>query len=70
MHLTLKKETTKPAANNFLRQQEKLDRFLECCNHERPHQAIEMRYPVELYRASARPYHGLDPLKVLPMSAE
>ena len=45
MHLTLKKETTKPAANNFLQQQEKFDHFIECYNHERPHQAIEMRYP-------------------------
>ena len=37
MHLTLKKETTKPAANNFLQQQEKFDRFIECYNQERPH---------------------------------
>jgi putative transposase len=63
MHLTLKKETTKPAANNFLQQQEKFDRFIECYNHERPHQAIQMRYPGELYRASGRLYHGLDPLE-------
>lgn len=63
MHLTLKKETTKPAANNFLQQQEKFDRFIECYNHERPHQAIQMRYPGELYRPSERPYHGLDPLE-------
>jgi putative transposase len=63
MHLTLKKETTKPAANNFLQQQEKFDRFIECYNHERPHQAIQMRYPGELYRTSGRLYHGLDPLE-------
>jgi putative transposase len=63
MHLTLKKETTKPAANNFLQQQEKFDRFIECYNHERPHQAIQMRYPGELYRPSERLYHGLEPLE-------
>jgi putative transposase len=63
MHLTLKKETTKPAANNFLQQQEKFDRFMECYNHERPHQAIQMRYPGELYQPSQRPYHGLEPLE-------
>jgi putative transposase len=63
MHLTLKKETTKPAANNFLQQQEKFDRFIECYNHERPHQAIQMRYPGELYRTSGRLYHDLDPLE-------
>ena len=63
MHLTLKKETTKPAANNFLQQQEKFDRFIECYNQERPHQAINMRYPGELYQRSARSYHGLEPLE-------
>lgn len=63
MHLTLKKETTKPAANNFLQQQEKFDRFIECYNQERPHQAIGMNYPAELYQPSPRPYHGLDPLE-------
>jgi putative transposase len=63
MHLTLKKETTKPAANNFLQQQEKFDRFIECYNQERPHQALEMRYPGELYRTSDRLYHGLGALE-------
>jgi putative transposase len=62
MHLTLKKETNKPAANNFLQQQEKFDRFIECYNQERPHQALEMSYPGELYRPSDRLYHGLGPL--------
>jgi hypothetical protein len=63
MHLTLKKETTKPAANNFLQQQEKFDRFIECYNQERPHQAIIMQYPGELYQRSERSYHGLEPLE-------
>ena len=59
MHLTLKKEATKPPAKNFLQQQAKFDRFIDCFNHERPHQALQMRYPAELYRPSARPYNGL-----------
>jgi putative transposase len=63
MHLTLKKETTKPAANNFLQQQEKFDRFIECFNQERPHQAIGMKYPAELYQRSPREYHGLSQLE-------
>lgn len=50
MHLTLKKEATKPAGKNFLQQQAKFDRFIECYNHERPHQALNMRYPAELYK--------------------
>jgi putative transposase len=63
MHLTLKKETTKPAANNFLQQQEKFDRFIDCYNQERPHQAIGMHYPGEIYQRSAREYHGLSELE-------
>ena len=44
MHLTLKKEATRPAAKNFLQQQAQFDRFLECFNRERPHQALAMRW--------------------------
>jgi putative transposase len=62
MHLTLKKEATKPAAQNFIQQQAKFDDFIDCFNHERPHQALDMKYPAELYRPSPRPYHGLDEL--------
>jgi putative transposase len=63
MHLTLKKEATKPPAKNFLQQQAKFDRFIECYNHERPHQALNMRYPAELYSPSPRPYQGLSELE-------
>lgn len=63
IHLTLKKEATRPAARNFLQQQAKFDRFLHCYNFERPHQALGMRYPAELYRASPRPYQGLGELE-------
>ncbi len=63
MHLTLKKEATKPAAKNFLQQQAKFDDFIECYNHERPHQALDMKYPGELYQRSPRPYQGLSDLE-------
>lgn len=59
MHLTLKKETTKPPAFNLLQQQDKFDQFVEIYNHERPHQAIAMKYPAELYTPSPRIYTGL-----------
>ena len=59
MHLTLKEEATKPPAKNFLQQQTKFDRFIECYNRERAHQVLNMKYPAELYRASPRPYRGL-----------
>jgi putative transposase len=63
MHLTLKKEATKPAAKNFLQQQSKFDRFIEVFNQERPHQAIGMKYPAELYVSSSRSYKGLSDLE-------
>jgi len=63
MHLTLKKEATKPAAKNLLQQQGKFDRFIEIYNQERPHQAIGMQYPAELYTPSPRSYRGIGELE-------
>jgi transposase InsO family protein len=57
MHLTLKQEATKPPSFNFLQQQSRFDDFVEQYNHERPHQAIGMKYPGELYTPSVREYH-------------
>jgi putative transposase len=62
MHLTLKKEATKPAAQNFLQQQARFDTFMDGFNRERPHQALDMKYPAELYQASPRRYRGLTEL--------
>ena len=59
MHLTLKREVTKPAAKNLLQQQGRFDRFIHEFNHERPHQGIGMKYPAELYVSSSRPYRGI-----------
>ena len=59
MHLTLKKEATRPAGANILQQQGKFDHFIEEFNNERPHQALEMKCPVELYTPSQRPYQGI-----------
>jgi putative transposase len=63
MHLTLKKEATKPAAKNFLQQQARFDEFLHEYNHERPHQALNMKCPAEVYASSPRPYRGLQELE-------
>ena len=60
MHLTLKNETTKPTAFNFLQQQERFDDFIEVYNNQRPHQALGGRYPGQLYTPSARPYRPDD----------
>jgi transposase InsO family protein len=59
MHLTMKKEVCRPPGYNFLQQQEKLDVFQHIYNDERPHQAINMRCPAELYTPSHRQYTGL-----------
>lgn len=56
MHLTLKREATKPPAFNFLQQQAKLDAFVEVYNNARPHQALGGAYPGELYTPSPRIY--------------
>jgi len=63
MHLTLKKEATKPAAKNLLQQQARFDQFIEYYNEERPHQALEGRCPAHLYRPSKRAYTGLSDLE-------
>jgi putative transposase len=56
MHLTLKKEATKPASFNCLQQQERFDQFTTVYNQERPHQALGGAYPGDLYTPSARAY--------------
>jgi transposase InsO family protein len=62
MHLTLKKETTRPPGMNALQQQDRFDQFIAEFNTERPHEALAMRCPAELYTASPRPYAGLPEL--------
>ena len=59
MHLTLKKEATKPAAANFLQQQARFDSFIEVFNNERPHEALDMKCPAEIYQPSPHSYTGL-----------
>jgi transposase InsO family protein len=54
MHLTLKKEATRLAGANLLQQQAEFDAFLEEFNNERPHEALAMKCPTELYSSSCR----------------
>ena len=63
MHLTLKKETTRPAAGNSLQQQARFDAFIDEFNIEPPHEALAMKTPAELYAASPRPFAGLPELE-------
>jgi transposase InsO family protein len=62
MHLTLKKETTRPPGMNSLQQQAKFDAFLQEFNTERPHEALAMKCPADVYKPSNRPYRGLPEL--------
>ena len=62
MHLTLKKEATRPAGMNSLQQQAKFDSFVNEFNTERPHEALAMKCPAEVYSPSPRPYNGLPEL--------
>jgi len=59
MHLTLKQEATRPAGANILQQQAKFDTFVQEFNVERPHEALHMQYPAQVYTESVRPYRGI-----------
>lgn len=59
MHRTLKQEATRPAGANLLQQQAKFDTFVEEFNTERPHEALGMKCPAEVYTPSTRPYRGI-----------
>lgn len=65
MHLTLKKETTRPPGENSLQQQARFDAFINEFNAERPHEALDMKCPVEVYSPSKRQYKGLPELAYL-----
>jgi transposase InsO family protein len=62
MHLTLKKEATRPPGINSLQQQALFDAFVREFNTERPHEALAMKTPAQIYSASPRPYSGLPEL--------
>jgi putative transposase len=53
-HETLKAETASPPRATIRAQQYAFDGFIDCYNDERPHEALEMRTPSELYEPSER----------------
>src|SRR5205807_6922650 len=59
MRLTLKTETTRPPGINSLQQQARFDDFVREFNHDRPHEALAMKAPAEIYRPATRTYRGL-----------
>jgi hypothetical protein len=62
MHRTLKMEAPRPAGSNFLQQQAKFDVFVHDFNNERPHEALAMKCPADVYKPSTRPYRGIGEL--------
>lgn len=67
MHLTLKLETTRPAANNIFQQQEKFDNFRTIFNDERPHEGLEMKTPTDIYKKSPRGFPSSLPEITYPL---
>jgi hypothetical protein len=53
---TLKQEVAQPPAANRRKQQRALDRFRQEYNEVRPHEALGMRTPAEVYEPSARKF--------------
>ena len=56
MHRTLKDCVTRPPAANLKRQQRAFDEFQREFNEERPHEALGMKRPAEVYAPSRRPF--------------
>lgn len=56
MHRTLKEEVAMPPAKDRRAQQRELERFRQEYNEVRPHEAIAMQTPAQLYVASPRAY--------------
>jgi transposase InsO family protein len=55
MHRTLKRDTTRPAAGNLLQQQQRFDAWVKEFNTARPHEALDMRRPADVFEVSKRP---------------
>ena len=53
MHRTLKNETTKPPGANARAQQRKFNQFRQEYNEIRPHEALDMKTPSQVYRPSS-----------------
>src|SRR4030095_10096495 len=53
---------TSPPAATVLQQQARFDTFVQQYNRDRPHQALGMKVPADLYMRSPRAYRGLEDL--------
>lgn len=70
MHLTLKRETTRPPALTRRAQQRRFDAFRTEFNTERPHEALGDATPASRYEPSPRPYPARLPALEYPRHFE
>jgi putative transposase len=70
LHRTLQQEAAEPPAANRRKQQQALDRFRQEYNEVRPHEALEMRTPSEVYQSSPRKFPEQVPELQYPSSME
>ena len=56
MHRVLKEKTARPPAATLAGQCRRLEQFRRAYNERRPHEALQMRYPAEVYGSSRRAY--------------
>jgi putative transposase len=63
MHRSLKQATASPPGANLRAQQKSFDAFRQQYNWQRPHEALQMKTPAEIYVGSCRDYprHLLEP---------
>lgn len=54
MHRTMKQESCQPASANRRAQQQRFERWRREFNQQRPHEALGMRKPAEVYQVSSR----------------
>jgi transposase InsO family protein len=57
-HLTLQQSSARAPRENLGKQQAAFDELREVYNHERPHEALDLRVPGDLYVPSERTYNG------------
>jgi hypothetical protein len=60
-HRELKAETARPPASTPAAQQRRLLRWLRSYNQDRPHEALQLQTPAEVYYRSRRHYRGVCP---------
>lgn len=65
-HRDLKAEATQPPSPNHAAQQRRFDRWQHLRNHVRPHEALGMLCPAQIYRRSPRRLRGNDTARRYP----